>query len=314
MRDNAQRQIDYLRLSVTQRCNLNCRYCGHAEPVRAEDELTPVQIETLVRAFAACGIRKVRLTGGEPLVRDDLADIARAVRRAKGIETVNVTTNGIALTTALARSLKAAGVDRANISLDSLDKETYKTVTGGGNLDAALRGVEAALVARLTPLHINVVLMRGVNAGEIDEFIRYAKEHPVTVRFIELMPFSVEDSATAMVPNNEILARHAYLSRVEGGDASQPSADYTAPGWRGQVGFISPVTDKFCNRCNRVRLLSNGTLKPCLGSETVTELLPWIESEDTLINTIRRAIAQKPEGHHFERGCTAGQTLQNIGG
>jgi len=314
MRDQFNRQVNYLRLSLTQRCNLNCSYCGSGRCLSQKDELTPLEIELLVKAFAKCGITKLRLTGGEPLLRSDLTEIVSFVSKIEGIQNVSATTNGILLTKELAAKLKEAGLSRINISLDSLQPERYKEITGGGNLADVLNGIDAALVSSLTPLHLNVVLTRGINDDEADDFIRFARNNPVTVRFIELMPFLPNETGEGIVPNSEILARHPYLVPVESASRSQPSVDYTSKGWKGNVGFISPITNKFCDDCNRVRLLSNGNLKPCLGCEEEVALRPFLFDEERLVKEIRHAIQLKPKGHHFERGCSIGRSMQSIGG
>lgn len=314
MLDQFSRQINYLRFSVTQRCNLSCGYCGNQNCLSAKDELGAYEIQQIVQAFVKCGIKKLRLTGGEPLLRADLTEIIERVATIEGLDEITATSNGVLLTHDSAKALKAAGLQRINISLDSLNPLRYKEITGGGKLDDVMNGIDAALVASLTPLHINAVLMKGINDDEADDFIRFARKNPVTVRFIELMPFGPNGDGEAIVPNSEILARHPYLLPVEGSSKSQPSVDYTAKNWQGKVGFISPITEKFCDSCNRVRVLSDGSLLPCLGSENKTPLKPFIDDEQKLMEVIKTAIREKPTGHHFERGCAAGYSLQSIGG
>jgi cyclic pyranopterin phosphate synthase len=314
MIDQFGRQIDYLRLSITQRCNLNCGYCGNRHCLSARDEMGAYDIQQLVKAFVKCGITKLRLTGGEPLLRKDLTEIISRAATIEGLREITATTNGVLLTSSLAEELKAAGLQRVNISLDSLKPLRYKEITGGGKLDDVMNGIDAALVSSLTPLHINVVLMKGINDDETEDFILYARKNPVTVRFIELMPFAPNGDGSEVVKNSEILARHPYLIPVEGTPKSQPSVDYTAKNWQGKVGFISPITGNFCDKCNRVRVLSDGSLLPCLGSEDKIPLMPFIDDEQKLIETIKAAIRSKPMGHHFERGCVAGYSLQSIGG
>ena len=314
MTDQFNRKVDYLRFSLTQRCNLNCGYCGNRRCLSLKDELGPYEIQQLVKAFVRCGITKLRLTGGEPLLRWDLTEIVGRVAAIEGLRELTATTNGVLLTRAFAGELKAAGLHRVNISLDSLKPLRYKDITGGGRLDVVMNGIDATLVSSLTPLHINVVLIRGINDDEAEDFLLYARKNPVTVRFIELMPFAPGGDANEVVPNSEILARHPYLVPVEGAPRAQPSVDYTAPNWQGRVGFISPMTEKFCDACNRVRVLSDGSFKPCLGSEEKTELKPFIDDGEKLAEVIKTAIRGKPTGHHFERGCAVGYSLQSIGG
>lgn len=312
MRDSHNRQIEYLRLSLTQRCNFSCGYCGGQTALGEKDELTPGELLLLLQAFAACGITRLRLTGGEPLLRRDLPEIVGLASSVPGIADLSMTTNGALLTLPLAKRLKAAGLHRINISIDSLQPERFKKMTGGGNLNDVLGGIDTALSSSLTPLHLNVVLTRGVNDDEADDFLNFAKNNPVTVRFIELMPFG--GAREGLVPNGEILARHPELLPAQKAFSGQPSRDYTAPGWKGSVGFISPVTERFCAVCNRVRVLADGTLKPCLGSSESTALKPLLNDREILISTIQNAVLGKASGHHFERGCSAGCTLQQIGG
>ncbi len=313
MLDQFKRTVDYLRFSITKRCNLSCSYCGNPNCLSVKDELGAYEIQQIVQAFVKCGIKKLRLTGGEPLLRTDLTEIIERVAAIEGLDEITATSNGVLLTHAFAAELKAAGLGRINISLDSLNPLRYKEITGGGKLDDVMNGIDTALVSSLTPLHINVVLMKGINDDEADDFILFARKNPVTVRFIELMPFGANDGS-GVVPNNEILARHPYLMPVEGSSKSQPSVDYTAKNWQGKVGFISPITEKFCDSCNRIRVLADGSLLPCLGSEDKTALEPFIDDEQKLMETIKTAIREKPTGHHFERGCAAGYSLQSIGG
>jgi len=312
LRDSHNRPIEYLRLSLTQRCNFSCAYCGGKAALAEKDELTPGELLALLQAFAACGITRLRLTGGEPLLRADLPEIIGLAASVPEFTDISLTTNGALLRLPLARRLKAAGLHRINVSVDSLRPERFKKITGGGNLADVLGGIDAALASSLMPLHINVVLTRGVNDDEADDFLRFAENNPVTVRFIELMPFG--GAREGIVPNGEILARYRELQPMRKAYSGQPSLDYTAPGWRGAAGFISPVTEKFCSVCNRVRVLADGSLKPCLGSGETTALKPLLHDREKLEEAIRAAVRNKASGHHFERGCTAGCTLQQIGG
>ena len=314
MTDSFGRTIEYLRLSVTQRCNLNCLYCGADCPDL--DELTAEETEKTVKAFALCGIRKVRLTGGEPLVRSDIAEIAERVSRIDGIEKTALTTNGVLLKE-YATALKKAGLDTVNISLDSLDKETYKRITGSDCLKKVLEGIDAAESAGLK-VRINAVLMRGVNDGEALSLVNLAKDKRLDVRFIELMPFSDTGKNEAMIiKGEEILSRFDFLKPVE---LTKNKADksvakyYTAEGFKGQIGLISPVSEKFCDECNRIRLLSNGEIKPCLAHEETFGLRRYLDDTEKAAEVIKKAIEAKPKGHRF--GCEYGNihAMNKIGG
>ncbi len=298
--DSFGRTIDYLRVSVTTRCNLNCVYCGKPDCEKKEAELTLPQIETLVRAFARCGIRKVRITGGEPLVRADIAAITRAIAQTPGIETVALTTNGVLLAP-LAKKLADAGLQSVNISLDSTDGSTYRHLTGADVLQRVLDGIAAAQDAGLSPIKINAVLMKGVNADGAGALIDLARRGPVDVRFIELMPFSDAGETDGLrVTSDELLRQFPFLTPLPE-DANETAQYYTAPDFCGRVGFISPVSHKFCDRCNRVRLLANGSVRLCLAANETFDLLAYLQDEDALCAQIKRLILQKPAAHAFGR-------------
>lgn len=311
VKDSFGREISYLRISVTQRCNLNCVYCGKEDCTKKTAELTPFQYYTFARAFAGCGIKKIRITGGEPLVRNDIAEIVRLIRTIPVIETISLTTNGVYLKQ-YAKELKAAGLDSVNISLDSTDGSTYRHLTGADVLQRVLEGIDEAEKAGLSPLKINAVLMKGVNSDGAGKLIKLAQKRKIDVRFIELMPFSDKgENAELMVTGDEILQQFPFLTpmKSEAGTAEY----YTADGFQGRVGLISPVTHRFCGDCNRVRLLCDGKVKPCLGYDTAYDIMPYINDENKLISEIKSIILKKPAGHHFEnREATHG--LNRTGG
>lgn len=311
MKDKTGREINYLRISVTKRCNLNCSYCGSKRTAR-ENELTAEEIGIITEVFAQKGISKVRLTGGEPLMREDIEDIAGRIKRVKGIESLYITTNGIKLSRA-ARGLRTAGVDGVNISLDTLDRELYKELTGVDRLSDVLSGIDAALEAGFDEIKINCVPVRGKNDGEIQRLIAFARDFPIDVRFIELMPFSKmgEDPSLA-VPSSELLGRLPFLvplSEQERGAAKY----YTAEGFKGRVGFISPLSGKFCSECNRLRILSDGKVKPCLGCDTVYDIRKLLYDREKLSRKADEIIYNKPLSHHFEENG-APEGLNLIGG
>ncbi len=313
MLDSFGRDVSYLRVSVTQRCNLNCSYCGTGKP--DPEELTPEQIGTVVRAFAALGIDKVRLTGGEPLMRGDVSVIAGKIKEIEGIRRLGLTTNGVLLKEK-ARTLKEAGVDAVNISLDTLDRDRYQKITGRDLLPEVIEGIEAAIKAEFRSVRINSVLMRGRNDADAEDLIRLAEKYPVDVRFIELMPFSSgEKNAELMIPEQELLSRFPFLSpQTVRSSPSSTAKYYTSDSLLGKIGFISPVSDKFCADCNRIRLLSNGLLRPCLGHEKTYDLKPFLDDGEKLTGIIKEAIASKPVGHNFECAYGGLHAMNKIGG
>ena len=311
MKDSFGRDITYLRVSVTERCNLNCVYCGKTDCGKKDSELSPQEIYAIVSAFAACGITKIRLTGGEPLVRGDIVNIVETIRAIPQLQTIALTTNGVYLQQ-FAADLQRAGLDSVNISLDSTDGSTYRKLTGADVLHRVLEGVEEAQRVGLTPVKINAVLMRGVNEDSADALIDLARTQNIEVRFIELMPFSeAGEDASCVVTNDELLQRFSFLQPLHVRDGT--AEIYTAEGFRGRVGFISPVSHRFCGTCNRMRLLSDGKVKPCLGDDTVYDVRPLLADADALTERIRQIIINKPAGHHFgETSVTHG--LNRTGG
>ena len=240
MKDSFGREITYLRVSVTQRCNLNCVYCGKSDCAKKETELSPDTIEKLVRAFAKCGINKIRITGGEPLVRSDIGEIAGRIRSVEGVETLALTTNGVYLSQ-YARELKSAGLDSVNISLDSTDGSTYRHLTGADVLKKVLEGIDAAERAGISPVKINAVLMKGVNSDGAGDLVNLAKDRIIDVRFIELMPFSDKgEDSSLIVTGDEILREFPFLKPVESEEST--AKYYSAEGFKGRVGLISPIT------------------------------------------------------------------------
>ena len=315
MKDQYGREINYLRLSVTDLCNLRCRYCMPAEGVskRTHPEiLSPEEIGAIVRASARCGVRKVRITGGEPLIRRGILDICRMAAQTDGIEEVCMTTNGVLLAQ-YAEELAAAGVTRLNLSLDTLDPERYAALTRNGRLEDVLEGLRAAEAAGFTNTKINVVLIGGVNDGEIRRLAELSVQNPISVRFIELMPMG----QCAHWPRECFLSGDAVLRALpeltpegEGGVARL----FRLPGAKGTVGLISPISQHFCAKCNRIRVTADGKLKPCLHSGIEIPLKGL--SEDKLEETIRRAMYEKPAQHHMtpDNPSENGRDMNTIGG
>ncbi len=312
MIDSYNRDINYLRVSVTKRCNLNCSYCGACKT--DEKELTPEQIERIVKAFASLGFTKVRLTGGEPLVRQDITEIAERISRIDTIKKLAITTNGINLGP-MAQQLKKAGVNAVNISLDTTDPVQFRALTGADKLDKVFFGIEECERVGLTPIRLNAVLIRGQNDNQAESLINIAKDRNIDVRFIELMPFSDEgENESLIVKGEEILARFPFLKKAHTEKEKSVAQYYVADNFKGRVGFINPVSDKFCSKCNRIRLLSDGKLKPCLGSDTVFDLMKYIDDEEKLLKQIEKAILSKPTEHKFSCGYGNSHGMNTIGG
>lgn len=316
MIDRLGRNIEYLRLSVTERCTLRCVYCRAADeglcPKAAE--LSTAEFERIAQACAALGINKIRLTGGEPLLRRDIIDIVRRLSAIDGVIEIAMTTNAQQLA-GKAEAIKQAGLNRINISLDSLDADKYREMTGG-DLNAVLTGLDEAVAAGLLPVKINAVLVRGKNDGEVDNFIALTRNRPIDVRLIELMPMGdLGQDDTLRVNNDELIAARPYLRPLPPRYAGQPSKDYAVDGYLGRVGFISPMSHRFCATCNRVRVMSDGTLRPCLGDNLEISLKNALKAgDDALSETIRDAIYDKPTGHHFDRSFKSTKNMSRIGG
>lgn len=307
MRDGFNRTIDYLRLSVTDRCNLRCVYClPELAPRFAPNGelLSDDEIVKLVEAFAHTGMSKIRITGGEPLVRPGLPALVRRLSSIPGIRDLSLSTNGVLLG-GLAAELKTAGLHRVNISLDTLDPARFASIARFGNLKSVLSGIEAALEAGLAPVKLNVVVARGMNDDEVGAFAALTDNKKLHVRFIELMPMGETGFFTPerRVPLGELMAAAAPLAPASHEDrplGHGPARYYRRPGAAGTIGFISALSCGFCDSCNRVRLSSSGTLIPCLdGDEGVDLRTPLREGAgpDTLTALIRGAIRAKPESH-----------------
>lgn len=320
MLDGLGRDIDYLRVSVTDRCNLRCVYCMPEEGVPwmpHEQVLRYEEIVRIVRAFAALGVRKVKLTGGEPLVRKGLSQLVAALREVEGIEQVTLTTNGLLLAEQLP-DLLAAGLTAANVSLDTLREDTYQRLTRRPGAAQALAAIDACLEAGL-PVKVNCV--PAAPEEELLELAALAKDRALPVRFIELMPIGLG----AGLPHREegalrALLEGAYgpLTPYEGALGNGPCRYWTLPGFRGQIGFISALSHQFCDRCNRVRLTAGGYLKTCLQYDHGRDLRPLLAgSDEALAAAIAETVRQKPRAHRFSAGPAEGQdrrVMSQIGG
>ena len=316
MNDRYGRTISYLRLSLTERCTLKCTYCRAGEGAcPKKSELSREDFLRIVRAMVRLGVTKVRLTGGEPMLRRDLLEIISGIRAIEGVEEITMTTNAQHLP-GMSEQLRQAGLDRLNVSVDSLRPERYEAMTGGGSLERVLTGFREALAAGFSPVKLNAVLLRGTNDDEVDDFLALTKDQPIHVRFIEYMPLGEADQAKLRITGDEILAQFPALIPVEPDYEGQPARDYQLPGSIGRVGLINPMSHRFCAACNRVRVMSDGMLRPCLGSNEEFSLKEALEqeSDEQLLAEIRHAIAQKPRTHCFDEDFLADKTMSRIGG
>jgi cyclic pyranopterin phosphate synthase len=302
--DGCGRRINYLRLSITDRCNLRCQYCmpeagvakiGHGEILRYE------HLERVARAAVSLGVEKIRITGGEPLVRKGVVRFLDRVKRIPGLRHLALTTNGVLLPR-MAADLKAAGVERLNISLDSLKPESFRRITRLGEVSQVLDGIEAARAAGMS-VKINMVVMRGTNDHEILDLVRFAIDRSLAVRFIEYMPVLGSDQwQSLIVPGEEILSlvrRHFHLTPIARGRLAGPAREYLISGTGATVGVITPYSSHFCSECNRIRVTATGKARGCLFSEQPLDLRPFLGNETALAGALQALIGGKPSEHRI---------------
>ncbi len=326
MEDGFGRRIEYLRISVTDKCNLRCVYCMPEEGLpwlHRQDLLSYEEIAALVAVMAPLGLRRIRLTGGEPLVRRDLPALVRLLRDVPGIEEVALSTNAVLLETQ-AEALRDAGVSRINASLDSLRPERIDAIARRpGSAAQIFRGLEAAERAGFSPIKINCVVMRGRNDDEVEAFARITRERPWHVRFIEVMPTgdNLGISRDEYVAADEILARITALGElrpVAGPRGNGPATYFSLPDARGTIGVITPMSHNYCERCNRMRLTADGQLRPCLFGSIQTDLRDPLRRGDALEPLIRQTLRIKPERHWLVAGSASGsgglRALSEVGG
>ena len=322
--DSFNRPINYLRISVTDRCNLRCIYCMPLEGIETlshDDILRYEEIHTVAKAAAEYGINKVRLTGGEPLARAGLSSLVGLLNDVEGIDDLSITTNGILLSK-YSQELKDAGLNRVNVSLDSLKPDKFEQITRIGKLEEVLEGIEAARAVGLNPLKTNMVVMRGINDDEIIEFARKTVDEEWHVRFIEFMPVGngQQYGRERFMPISEISECIDSLGVLEPHklDGNGPAKYYRLPHAKGTIGFISPVSEHFCFQCNRLRLTADGKLRPCLLLDDEIDLRKPLRqgaSIDDLKKLIGQAIDSKPECHNLQMGTTAkNRSMCQIGG
>lgn len=313
--DSFQRPINYMRVSVTDRCNFRCQYCMPEEGVpwiSHADILSYEELLTVIRAGAEMGINRIRITGGEPLVRAGIIDFVRMVAQIPNMVDISMTTNA-SLLEKRAEALKQAGLDRVNISLDTLNPDKFKKICrcrdSNCDLASVLKGIEAARKAGLEPVKINMVVMAGVNDEEILDFAKKTIDEGWHVRFIELMPYTGHNGQTPRgISSREVKKRLDPLGKMEPYKHSKgngPAKYYRLPEAKGTIGFITAISEHFCVSCNRLRLTADGQLRPCLMSETMIDLREPIRSgmpEEKIKELIRQAVTAKPMGHHLVEG------------
>jgi cyclic pyranopterin phosphate synthase len=321
------RAITYLRISITDRCNLRCAYCQPAAGLQglANDELLSIdEIIRVAEAAASLGINKVRLTGGEPLVRSDIVEIVSRIAKIQGINDLSLTSNAILLGS-MAQRLADAGLNRVNISMDTLNAEKFHRVTRLGDFSTVWKGILAAEAAGLTPIKLNTVVVGGFNDDEVPALARLSIEHQWHIRFIELMPVANEqDWGDGLPPVEEryfsVQKMHKILSDlmlipVETPAGSGPERTFHIPGALGTVGFISPLGDHFCNKCNRLRLTADGRLRSCLLVDKEISIREALKQGKDLKTFIEKAVAEKPKGHGLEsHNCPEARCMSQIGG
>lgn len=326
MRDQFGRRINYLRISVTDKCNLRCNYCMPVEGlpwIPREDLLTYEEIARVVDQMAGMGLRRVRLTGGEPLVRRDLPDLVRLLRGVEAIEDISLSTNAVLLE-GHAAELREAGIDRVNISLDTLKKARFSTLARRPErfYEDTLAGIAAAEQAGFCPIKINVVVMRGFNDDEIGDFAAITRSRPWHVRFIELMPTGdnlfLSDRFVSADELIERLRRDDELMPVEGPVGNGPATYYRYADAVGTVGVITPFSHNYCDRCNRMRLTADGQLRTCLFGEHAVDLKTPLRESGNVVDAVVEALAGKPERHFLRMGTASGSgglsALSQVGG
>ncbi len=304
MKDTYRRNINYLRVSVTDRCNLRCKYCMPESGVDKMQHCQVLSIEEIIKIAkesANIGIRKVRITGGEPLVRKGIIELVKGISSIEEIEDVAMTTNGLLLKK-YGKELKEAGLNRVNISIDSLDPVKYREITRGGEVRQVLEGIEEALKLGLHPIKLNTVIIGGENESDIANLMNLTKIYPIDVRFIELMPIGEAStwSKEHFISNEEVRNRVPELVPLNQ-EIGSPAKYFKLPGAKGRVGFIDPISSHFCSECNRLRVTADGKLKPCLHSSQEIDLLPALRhGEGSLKKLLTEAVNSKPEKHFLD--------------
>lgn len=302
MKDNFEREISYARISITDACNLRCIYCMPNGYVPSSKKiLSKDEIIFVARALSSIGVKKIRLTGGEPLLRNDIVDIVKEINSIEGIKDIGITTNALLLSKYVKR-LKEAGLRRVNISLDSIKADVFKRLTGGGDINLVLEAIDSCIEEGLT-IKINMVPIKGINDNEIEDFIELTRNRNIDVRFIELMPIGPGANYTGVKSEDiiDIMKRMADCDIVNiPNNGGGPSEVYMINNFKGRVGIISPMTHKFCSSCNRVRITSDGKLKPCLHNPLEIDLNPYMVDMDKMKQVLKNGILHKDREHAMD--------------
>lgn len=319
MLDSYGRSIDYLRVSLTDRCNLRCVYCMPEEGISKrnhQDVLRFEEILKIVKGSASLGIKKIRYTGGEPLILKGIDELIYNTSLISTIEDISLTTNGILLYD-MVPELKKAGLKRVNISLDTLNPEKYSYITRGGDLSKVIGAIDKCMALGIGPVKINVVLMKDFNDKEVGDFINLTKSMPISIRFIELMPIGEGEKLykESALSTDTILEDYPNLIPITNRSDSTARL-FKLKNGKGTVGLINPVSCKFCNGCNKIRLTPMGTIKPCLHSESEINIKEYIYNEELLIAALKKAITNKPLEHHLDRekSSRSKKMMYQIGG
>lgn len=312
------RKINYLRLSITDLCNLRCKYCMPEQGIpkmQHDSFLSFEEIDEIITAFVELGINKIRLTGGEPLIKRGILSLIERISQHPEVTDLAVTTNGLLLKS-MAKQLKEAGLKRVNISIDSLNQKKYAMMTRGGRLRDVIEGIEMAEQVGLTPIKLNVVLINGFNEDEIEQFVELTRQKAIDVRFIELMPIGEVSkwSLNHFLPSDYVLQKVPSLTKVDSTEDGSPAVYYRLPKGKGKVGLISPISCKFCSSCNRVRITSQGVLKYCLHSNEEFNLKKVLKEKGSLTEFIQESILHKPLEHVIEEGNFIERNMVQVGG
>lgn len=306
MRDKFGRQIDYIRISLTDRCNLRCKYCMPEEGVKLlkhEDILTYEEIIILSKIFISLGIKNFKLTGGEPLVRRDVSQLVKSLKNIEGIGEVTMTTNGVLLEE-YGSDLIEAGIDRINISLDSLNPTKYQEITGRNFLDKVFHGINLLLSKGFDKVKINTVPIKPLDENDMDRLIDLGRKNPIDIRFIKMMPIGIADSSLGYSKKEmlDLIEKKLGPSRIfYGKRGNGPAEYYSFKNYMSKIGFIDAMNNNFCSQCNRIRLSATGSIKPCLYYDAGESLKPYIYSlaEDELKEKIKDIVYNKPLKHHM---------------